>query len=59
MILILFILFCIDCHYFTFGGPIRDTLGPKTNYTVNLNNFSTTRPFLDLKVLMDRACQRI
>ena len=40
------------------GRPIRCTpLGPKTNYIVNLNNFSTTEAILDLKVSLDRARQ--
>ena len=38
-----------------FGRPIKGTPGPKTNYMVNLNNFSTTRPILYLMVLLDRV----
>ena len=30
---------------------------PKTNNTLNFNNFSGTWPILDLKVSLDTACQ--
>ena len=39
------------------GGLIRGTPGPKTNYMVNLNNFSITSPILDFKATLDRARQ--
>ena len=31
--------------------------GPKNNYILNFNNFSITRPIVNLKVSLDRACQ--
>ena len=41
--------------------PHRDFLGAswtlKTNYTLNLNNFSTARPILDLEMSLDVARQ--
>ena len=33
-------------------GALR---APKTNYILNFNSFSTTRPILDLKVSLDKA----
>ena len=37
--------------------PLRAPRGTKTNYIVNLSNFSTTRPILDLKVSLNEARQ--
>ena len=37
--------------------PIGDTQALNTNYILNINNFSTTKPILDPKVSLDRSCQ--
>ena len=44
-----FLRFYINYQHLPSGEPI------KINYTLNFNNFSTTRPILNLKILLDRA----
>ena len=45
----------INFQYFTFRGPIGDTEG--VNYILNMYNFLTATPILDIKVSLDRPYQ--
>ena len=37
--------------------PTRESLALKTDYMLNFNNFSTTKPILDLNVSLDMTRQ--